>query len=77
MDIRELTCGELVARDKAVVGIILVWVDEYYVGKNNIDTFTPDRWKGLGEVVGSICKDNPKRRILDAIDKVIDAMQGR
>ncbi len=76
MDITQLTCGELVSMDEDTIGIIIVWIDGYYSGQHGSTDFDPDSWEGLGEMVGTACQQNPKRRVIQAIDDVIKAVRG-
>lgn len=76
-DIQTLTCRELLRMPEDEIGIILVWVDGYYSGVYGSTTFDPDSWENLGTLVGTICGKNPKRRVLDALDDVMDAIEGR
>ncbi|GAB7079715.1 HdeA/HdeB family chaperone [Megalodesulfovibrio paquesii] len=76
-DIQTLTCRELLRMPEEEIGIILVWVDGYYSGVYGSTTFDPDSWEQLGNLVGTICGKNPKRRVLDALDDVMDAIEGQ
>jgi acid stress chaperone HdeB len=76
INITRLTCGELVSMDEEAIGIIIVWIDGYYSGQHGSTSFDPDSWEGLGEMVGTACQTNPNRRVMQAIDDVIKALQG-
>lgn len=76
IDITRLTCGELVSMDEDAIGIIIVWIDGYYSGQHGSTSFDPDSWEGLGEMVGTACERDPNRRVMQAIDDVIKALQG-
>lgn len=76
MNIESMTCTDLVSMDEEAIGIVLVWIDGYYSGKTGSTEFDPDSWEGLGEMVGTICEENPRRRIMEAIDQVLRAIRG-
>jgi len=76
MNIEHMTCTDLVSMDEEAIGIVLVWIDGYYSGKTGSTEFDPDSWEDLGEMVGTICEQNPQRRVMEAIDQVIRAIRG-
>lgn len=76
-DIETLECGELLNMDDEEIGIIIIWIDGYYSGKMGETDFDPDSWEDLGELVGAACANNPRRRVIEAIDDVIHAITGQ
>lgn len=75
-DITQLTCGELLAMSEEDIGIVVVWIDGYYSGQHGETTFDPDSWENLGKLMGTMCGKNPKRKVTQALDEVIGAVQG-
>ncbi len=76
MNIERMTCTDLMNMDEETIGYILVWIDGYYTGKTGSTDFDPDSWENLGELIGTICEQNPRRRIIEAIDQVLRSIRG-
>lgn len=76
ININSLTCHDLLSLDDESIGAVVVWIDGYYTAKTGSTEFDPDSWEDLGEMIGTLCAENPDRQVIQAIDDVLRAMQG-
>jgi acid stress chaperone HdeB len=65
VDVRDLTCEDLMEQDEETIGIMLMWLDGYLSGVTGDTSFSIDNLNAFGESIGAACAKSPEAKILD------------
>ncbi len=65
VDVRDVTCQELLEQDEETIGIMLMWLDGYLSGVTGDTSFSVGNLSSFGEQIGTACAKSPDAKILD------------
>jgi hypothetical protein len=71
IDLADLSCKQFVDYNKENTGIILTWLDAYYLSKDDPAVIDFDRMADNGKKLEQYCSDHPGNSVGKAAEKIM------
>ncbi len=70
IDFSTTTCKQFMEFRKESIGIILAWLDGYYLDEDDPPVFDTDKFEANAKKLGAFCATNPELGLITATDKL-------
>jgi acid stress chaperone HdeB len=70
IDFSTTTCKQFMEGHKESIGIILAWLDGYYLDEDDPPVFDTDKFEANAKKLGAFCAANPELGLITATDKL-------
>jgi len=70
IDLSKWTCQQFLSASKEDVGVILAWLDGYYMGEGDPPAIDTGKLVASARKIGEYCSAHPNDHLIDAADKL-------